>query len=71
MLKKKILPFRLPADIYQELEEIVGRQYISEDRATVEAYSKLSIDAAGYLQKHMKDQMNPNGILNPGKLCFD
>ena len=71
MLKKKILPFRLPADIYQELEEIVGRQYISEDRATVEAYSKLSIDAEDYLQKHMKDQMDPNGILNPGKLCFD
>ena len=49
--KKKVLPAKLPREVYRGLEDIVGREYITEDRAVVETYSKFSIDCPGYLKK--------------------
>jgi len=46
--KKKIIPAQLPDDIYRALEHVVGREWISRDRAVLETYSKLSLDAEGF-----------------------
>jgi hypothetical protein len=67
MGKKKIIPSKLPPEVYNELEQIVGNKYVSQDRATVETYSKLSIDADGMLKKHMKDPSSiPACVILPG-----
>lgn len=58
MDKKKCVPGRLPPEIYKALEDIVGEEYISEDRAIVECYSKFSVDSGGTLKKHAKDPSN-------------
>jgi len=55
MCAKKVKPFRLPRHIYNALEAVVGKRWISEKRAVVETYSKLSIEAASFLRKHQKD----------------
>ncbi|MBW1853411.1 MAG: FAD-binding oxidoreductase [Deltaproteobacteria bacterium] len=56
--KKKVIPAKLPREVYQGLEDIVGREYITEDRAVVETYSKFSIDCPGYLKKYARDPSN-------------
>ena len=56
--KKKVVPQSLPPEIYQALEDIVGKEYITKDRSILETYSKFSIDIAGYLKKHAKDASN-------------
>lgn len=67
MKHRTMVPARLAPEIYRELENIVGSDWISQDRAIVETYSKLSIDAAGYLQKHMKDPSSiPACVVLPG-----
>ncbi|MBN2105886.1 MAG: FAD-binding oxidoreductase [Deltaproteobacteria bacterium] len=55
MEKKKIIPAELPSEVYRELEAIVGKDWITRDRAILETYSKLSIEGKTTLQKHMKD----------------
>ena len=40
---KKVIPNKLPREVYRALEAVVGPDYISEDRAIVETYSKYSI----------------------------
>lgn len=55
---KKAEPQYFPPEIYQALEDIVGSENISQDRAILETYSKFSIDIAGYLKKHAKDPSN-------------
>jgi len=55
---KKVVPNRIPAEIYKEIEEAIGKDNITEDRATVECYSKFGIDITGYLKKHAKDPSN-------------
>lgn len=52
---KKIIPHKLDPFIYKELEQIVGAEWISQDRAILETYSKLSLDAEGFLKKYHKD----------------
>jgi hypothetical protein len=54
--KKRVIPQKLPKEVYQALENNVGEDYISKDRAIIETYSKYSVD--------------PRAIMNPGKLCF-
>ncbi|MBN2108708.1 MAG: FAD-binding oxidoreductase [Deltaproteobacteria bacterium] len=67
MEKKKMIPAKLPPDIYRALEDVVGREFISQDRAVLECYSKFSVDAGGTLKKHMKDPSNiPACIVYPG-----
>ena len=55
MEKQKIIPNRLSPDVYTALANIVGPEWISQDRAVLETYSKLSLDAEGFLKKHAKD----------------
>lgn len=67
MEKQKIVPNRLPAEVYSTLEHIMGEQWISQDRAVVETYSKLSLDAEGFLKKHAKDHSSlPACVILPG-----
>ena len=56
--QKKVKPNRLPREVYQALEAIVGKEYITEDRAIVETYSRFGIDITGFLKKHAKDPSN-------------
>ena len=55
MQNKKLIPHRIAPHIYKELENIVGREWISQDRAVLETYSKLSLDAEGFLKKFHGD----------------
>ena len=70
MAEKKIeksIPSKLPPEVYKALEDIVGEEYISQDRAVVECYSKFSVDSGGALKKHAKDPSNiPACIILPG-----
>jgi len=56
--KKKVEPQLLPNGIYQTLEDIVGKENITQDRAILETYSKYSVDIVSYLKKHNKDASN-------------
>ena len=56
--KKHVEPQYLSPAIYKALEDIVGKDYVTQDRAILETYSKFSIDIAGYLKKHTKDPSN-------------
>ena len=63
----RMIPNRVEPEVYQALENIVGSAWISQDRAVVEAYSKLSLDAEGFLKKHHKDPSNIHAcIVLPG-----
>ena len=53
--KKKVPHNKLPKQIYQALEYVVGKRWISEKRSLVETYSKLSIEGMTYVRKHNKD----------------
>ncbi len=55
---RKVEAKRLPRNVYRGLENIVGEEWITEDRAMLETYSKYSVDAGGYLKKHRKDPFN-------------
>jgi hypothetical protein len=67
MNKNKLVPSKLPPEIYRELEDIVGNEWISQDRAIVETYSKESIDAQGFLKKHLRDPSSiPACVVLPG-----
>jgi hypothetical protein len=54
-IHKKIIPHQLDPAVYQELEHIVGKAWVSKDRSVLETYSKLSLDAEGFLKKFHKD----------------
>ena len=56
--RQKVIPNRLPPEVYQALETIVGEKNITEDRAIVETYSRYGIDIPGYLKKHARDASN-------------
>jgi hypothetical protein len=67
MDKKRVIPKRLPSEVYRELENIVGKEWISEERAIVEAYSKLSGGLSSFLKKHLKDSSEiPACVVLPG-----
>jgi FAD/FMN-containing dehydrogenase len=53
--KKKMIPQKLAPEVYRELQNIVGKEWISQERAIVETYSKLSGDINSFLKKHIKD----------------
>jgi len=66
MEKKKMIPNKLPPEVYKALQDIVGPGYISQDRAVVECYSNFCVDSTGALKKHAKDPSNiPACIILP------
>jgi len=54
MQSRKVVPEKLPGEAYRTLEDIVGEDWVSEDRAIVEGYSKEFMPHSG-LKKHGKD----------------
>lgn len=54
---KKVVPQILPGQVYQALEDIVGKEWISQDRAVCETYSCNPACDPGdsVLRKHLKD----------------
>ena len=65
--KKKMVPNKLPSVVYKALENVVGKEWISQDRAILETYSKLSLDAEGFLKKHRRDPASiPACVVLPG-----
>jgi hypothetical protein len=52
---KKVIPNRVSREVLQALEDVVGPEWVSEDRAVIETYSRFSVDSAGALRKHQKD----------------
>ena len=67
METKKMITNKLPVEVYKALENVVGSQWVSQDRADLECYSKLSLDAEGIIKKHMKDPSSiPACVVLPG-----
>ena len=65
--EKKMIPHKLPPEVYRALANVVGKEWISQDRALVETYSKLSLDAEGFLKKHRKNPASiPACVVLPG-----
>ena len=63
----KMIPHKLPPEVYRALENVVGSEWISQDRAVLETYSKLSLDAEGFLKKHRKNPASiPACVVLPG-----
>jgi hypothetical protein len=52
---KKVSAPQLPREVIKALVNVVGTQWVSEDRAIVEAYSRFSVDTLGTIRKHLKD----------------
>ena len=55
MNSEKVVPKKLCREVYRALEDIVGPDWISEDRAIIEANSKVSVSPDVSLRKHQKD----------------
>ena len=51
----KIVAPRLPREAIAALVNIVGEEWVSEDRAVLETYSRFSVDITGTLKKHLRD----------------
>jgi hypothetical protein len=65
--KKQVIPAQIPDAVYQALERVVGPAWISRDRAVLETYSKLSLDAEGFLKKHARNGSSiPACVVLPG-----
>jgi len=56
---KKMVPNKLPRGAFQALVDTLGAEWVSEDRAVTETYSRFSVDTTGILKKHHRD---PTGI---------
>lgn len=53
--KQKVIQKKLPREVYNALKNVVGEQWIYEQRSVVETYSKLSIEGFSFIKKHNKD----------------
>jgi hypothetical protein len=53
--KQKVIQKKLPREVFNALKNIVGEQWIYEQRSVVETYSKLSIEGGSFVKKHEKD----------------
>ena len=66
MQTTKVMASRLPRQVFSALAAIVGPEWVSEDRAVVETYSRFSVDTTGLLKKHRRDPSNiPAAIVLP------
>lgn len=52
---QKVIPAKLPHEVFKALENIVGKKWVSQDRAIIETYSLFSVDSTGTLRKHARD----------------
>ncbi len=67
--KKKVLQKKLARPVYAALKNVVGEQWIYEQRSVVETYSKMSIEGASFLKKHEKDpHVLPACAVLPGSI---
>ncbi len=65
--KQKVIQKKLPRDVYNALKNVVGEQWIYEQRSVVETYSKLSIEGSSFIKKHEKDpHVLPACVVLPG-----
>lgn len=53
--KQKVIQKKLSREVYNVLKNVVGEQWIYEQRSVVETYSKLSIEGGSFVKKHEKD----------------
>ncbi|MFC1591706.1 FAD-binding oxidoreductase [Thermodesulfobacteriota bacterium] len=53
--QQKVIQKKLPREVYSALKNVVGEQWIYEQRSVVETYSKLSIEGGSFIKKHEKD----------------
>ena len=53
--KQKVIQKKLPREVYNALKNVVGEQWIYEQRSVIETYSKLSIEGGSFVKKHEKD----------------
>jgi len=51
---KKVIPNKIPREVLRVLENTLGDEWVSEDRAVIETYSRFSVDSAGTLRQHGK-----------------
>ena len=64
---KKVVPNKIPREALQALKDVLGDEWVSEDRAVIETYSRFSVDSGGTLRKHLKDPTTiPACIVLPG-----
>ena len=69
MAKKdtKVIPNKVAPEVLRALADVVGEEWVTEDRAVIETYSRFSVDAAGTLKKHHRDHTAlPACIVLPG-----
>ena len=55
---KGVIPNKIAREVLRSLEDIVGPEWVTEDRAVLETYSRFSVDTTGLLKKHQKDPTN-------------
>ncbi len=64
---KKVVPNKIPREALQAFKDVLGDEWVSEDRAVIETYSRFSVDSGGTLRKHLKDPTTiPACIVLPG-----
>jgi hypothetical protein len=51
----KVIPNKISREALQALKDTLGSEWVSEDRAVIETYSRFSVDTAGLLKKHQRD----------------
>jgi len=55
MQSGKVIPEKIPGEVYQAMEDVVGKEWISDDRAILETYSKFTIAPDSALAKFEKN----------------
>ena len=64
--KAKVVPQKLPRETYQALESVVGKEWVTEDRAMIEAYVVHCDDAGASLRLLRRDpRMRPAAVVMP------
>ena len=64
--KAKVVPKRLSREAYHALESVVGKEWVSEDRALIEGYVVHCDDAGASLRLlHRDPRMRPVSSLFP------
>ena len=53
--KNKVIQKKLSREAFNALKNVVGENWIYEERSVVETYSKLSIEGGSFVKKHEKD----------------
>jgi len=63
---KRVEHQKLPREVIRALQDVVGPEWVSEDRAVVEAYTLFTIDLGSFLRKHTRDpSLLPSCVVLP------